>query len=97
MVSRTQIAKPWWWLAGIVVVYLVLAISMDHTYLPWCDEAWFATPGLNLAHDGSFGTSALDETAAWKMRNLRGVHRITYWIMPLHSVAVAAWSFVAGT
>ena len=97
MVSRTQIAKPWLWLTGIIVVYLALAISMDHTYLPWCDEAWFATPGLNLAHDGSFGTSALDETAAWKMRNLRGVNRITYWIMPLHSVAVGAWSFIAGT
>ena len=33
--------------------------------MPWCDEAWFATPGINLATNGTFGTPVLDETAAW--------------------------------
>ena len=59
---------------GIVAVYLVLAIAADHTYMPWCDEAWFATPGINLAANGSFGTPVLDETAVWNARNLRGIN-----------------------
>ena len=94
--GMTIAGRTWWWLGGIVALYLLLAIAMDRTFMPWCDEAWFATPGLNLAHDGSFGTPVLDETAMWGQRNLRGVHHITYWFMPLHPVVVAGWSFVAG-
>src|SRR5229473_1475492 len=73
-VTETQsiIGKPWWWLAGIVALYLGLAIAADRTYMPWCDEAWFATPGINLATNGTFGTPVLDETAVWNARNLRG-------------------------
>jgi hypothetical protein len=97
METRTFVGKPWWWLAGIFAVYLVLAVSLNHTFMPWCDEAWFASPGLNLVSTGSFGTPVLDETAAWNQRNLRGVNRITYWFMPLHPLVVAAWSFVAGS
>jgi hypothetical protein len=88
--------KGWWWLGGIVGLYLVLAIATGRTYMPWCDEAWFATPGINLATDGSFGTPVLDETSVWNARNLRGVNQITYWFMPLHPVAVAGWSIIAG-
>src|SRR5437764_694611 len=65
--------------------------------MPWCDEAWFATPGINLATDGSFGTPVLDETAVWNARNLRGVNQRTYWFMPLDPVVVAGWTFIAGT
>ena len=97
MGTQPVAGKPWWWLAGIVAIYLVLAMAMDRTYMPWCDEAWFATPGINLAANGTFGTPVLDETAVWNQRNLRGVNRITYWFMPLHPLAVAAWSFLAGT
>ena len=74
-----------------------LAIAADHTYMPWCDEAWFATPGINLATNGTFGTPVLDETAVWNARNLRGVNKRTYWFMPLDPVVVAGWSFIAGT
>ena len=97
MGTQPVAGKPWWWLAGIVAVYLALAISMAHTFLPWCDEAWFATPGFNLASNGTFGTPVLDETSSWGRRDLHGVNRITYWIMPLHPLAVAAWSLLAGT
>src|SRR5882724_12881265 len=97
-VTETQsiVGKPWWWLAGIVALYLVLAIAADRTYMPWCDEAWFATPGINLATNGTFGTPVLDETAVWNARNLRGVNHRTYWFMPLHAVAVAGWTYIAG-
>jgi 4-amino-4-deoxy-L-arabinose transferase-like glycosyltransferase len=85
-----------WWLAAILLVYLVFAVSLDRTYLPWCDEAWFASPGLNLAEHGNFGTSVLDETASWNQRNLIGLHTHTYWFAPLHPLAVAGWSLVMG-
>ena len=49
-----------WVLAAILLVYLAFAVSLDRTTLPWCDEAWFASPGLNLAAKGYFGTSVLD-------------------------------------
>ncbi len=64
--------------------------------LPWCDEAWFATPGLNLVAKGQFGTSTLDETSGWGQRNLKGIRTHTYWILPLHPLLVAGWSVVAG-
>src|SRR5215831_3809307 len=97
MELQTIIGKPWWWLTAIVTMYLVLAISADRTYMPWCDEAWFATPGINIASNGTFGTPVLDETAGWGGRNLRGVNRVTYWFMPLHPVVIAGWTFIAGT
>jgi Dolichyl-phosphate-mannose-protein mannosyltransferase len=88
--------KTGWWLAAILVVYLALAVGLEHTLLPWCDEAWFATPGLNLASKGQFGTSVLDETSGWGQRNLKGIQTHTYWILPLHPLLVAGWSLVAG-
>src|SRR5215475_2538018 len=96
MELQTIIGKPWWWLTAIVTMYLVLAISADRTYMPWCDEAWFATPGINLVTHGSFGLPVLDETAVWNERNLRGINQRTYWFMPLHPLVVGAWTLAAG-
>ena len=86
-----------WGLAAVLLLYLVLAVSLDRTFLPWCDEAWFASPGLNLVAKGQFGTSVLDETAVWGLRNLRGLHTHTYWFMPLHPLIVAGWILIAGS
>src|SRR5436309_1046650 len=88
--------KTTWWLGAVLLVYLVLAVGLTRTYLPWSDEAWFASPGLNLVQHGNFGTSVIDETAAWGQRNLRGLNTRTYWIMPLHPLLVGAWSMMAG-
>src|SRR5882724_8279946 len=96
MKTRSIIGKPWWWLTGILALYLTLAGAADRTYMTWCDDAWFATPGINLATNGTFGTPVLDETAVWNARNLRGVNQRTYWFMPLHPVVVAGWTFIAG-
>jgi 4-amino-4-deoxy-L-arabinose transferase-like glycosyltransferase len=85
-----------WWLAGILLVYVALAAGIIRTLMPWCDEAWFATPGWELVSTGQFGTPVLDETSGWGRRNLKGIHTHTYWILPLHPLAVGAWSVVAG-
>ena len=89
--------KAGWWLAAILLVYLALAVSLDRTVLPWCDEAWFASPGLNLVAKGNFGTSVLDETSGWGQRNLTGIRTHTYWILPLHPLLVAGWSMIMGS
>ncbi len=78
------------------MVYLTLATGLERTLLPWSDESWFATPGLNLVAKGNFGTSVLDETSGWSQRNLTGIRTHTYWILPLHPLMVAGWSMIAG-
>ena len=78
-------------LAGIVALYLSLAIACASTLMPWCDEAWFAGPALNLLSKGYMGTPVLDPTAAWHVRDLTRVDRYTYWIEPLYPLSQAVW------
>src|ERR1019366_4799574 len=48
----------------ILLLFVVLAVLCAHVNLPGTDEAWFASPALNLITQGHFGTSVLDPTAA---------------------------------
>jgi len=75
----------------ILLAFVAIAVMCAHTNLPWSDEAWFASPALNLITNGSFGTSVLDPTASFRTNNLTGIHRHTYWIVPLFPLAEAAW------
>ncbi len=75
----------------ILLVFVALAVLCAHTNLPWSDEAWFASPALNLITKGNFGTSVLDPTASFRTNNLTGIHEHTYWIVPLFPLAEAAW------
>jgi hypothetical protein len=80
----------------ILLLFVVLAVLCAHVNLPGTDEAWFASPALNLIAHGNFSTSVLDPTAAFRMNNLTGIDRHTYWIVPLYPLAQAAWDRVAG-
>jgi hypothetical protein len=80
----------------ILLLFIVLAVLCAHVNLPGTDEAWFASPALNLITNGSFGTSVLDPTAAFRLNNLTGIDRHTYWIVPLYPLVQAAWDRVAG-
>src|ERR1017187_7029960 len=80
----------------IVLLFIVLAVLSAHVNLPGTDEAWFASPALNLIAHGYFGTSVLDPTAAFRKNNLTGIDRHTYWIVPLYPLVQAAWDSVAG-
>jgi uncharacterized membrane protein len=75
----------------ILLVFVAIAVLCAHTNLPWSDEAWFASPALNLIARGNFGTSVLDPTASFRTNNLTGIHEHTYWIVPLFPLAEAAW------
>jgi hypothetical protein len=80
----------------ILLLFIVLAVLSAHVNLPGTDEAWFASPALNLITSGSFGTSVLDPTAAFRKNNLTGIKEHTYWIPPLYPLAQAAWYRVVG-
>jgi hypothetical protein len=80
----------------ILLLFIVLAVVSAHVNLPGTDEAWFASPALNLIVHGHFGTSVLDPTAAFRKNDLTGIDRHTYWIVPLYPLAQAAWDRVAG-
>src|SRR3954454_505992 len=80
----------------ILLAFVAIAVLCAHTNLPWSDEAWFASPALNLITNGSFGTSVLDPTASFRTNNLTGIRQHTYWIVPLFPLAEAAWFRVMG-
>ena len=82
---------------AIVTCYLLLALASALYKRPGCDEAWFASPGLNLATQGYMGTSVLEPSTKFPGgRDLAGIDRYTYWIMPLHAVFQAGWYRVVG-
>src|ERR1017187_9413181 len=80
----------------ILLLFVVLAVLCAHVNLPGTDEAWFASPALNLITQGHFGTSVLDPTAAFRKNNLTGIDRHTYWIVPLYPLVQAVWDRLAG-
>lgn len=80
----------------ILLLFIVLAVWSAHVNLPGTDEAWFASPAVNLITQGHFGTSVLDPTAAFRKNNLTGIDRHTYWIVPLYPLVQAAWYRVVG-
>ena len=78
-------------MAGIVL-FLALTLLVMLTKRPGCDEAWFAGPAWNLDTRGYMGTPALEPANVWANgRNMTGIDRHTYWIMPLHPLVQAAW------
>src|SRR5580692_6176045 len=81
-------------LGAILLVYFGLALANARSLLPWCDEAWFAGPAVNLVTRGYMGTPVLDPTAAWGVqghRDLQQIDRYTYWIVPLFPVSLSLW------
>ncbi|MBI2680881.1 MAG: hypothetical protein HYX25_07745 [Candidatus Solibacter usitatus] len=71
----------------ILALYVILAAWKANTTYPWANEAWFASPALNLAQKGFMGTTILESKGTW----MEGMDRHTYWILPLHILAQTAW------
>jgi len=65
---------------------VALAAATAQTRLVAPNEGWFADPAIHLATQGFFGTTILDSSGTW----LEGLDRHTYWILPLHPLALAA-------
>lgn len=83
-------------LATIVLCYLVLAATTAATRAPYSDEAWFASPALNLLNAGNMGTSVLVPAGLAGKEPLTGIEQHTYWVTPLHLLLQAAWYKLVG-
>lgn len=79
------------WAAGIL--YLLLSASIIFTLRPWVDEAWNASPALNLLNHGYLGSSSIEPVT---FEALRGIDRHWYVQTPLYPVALAGWFAIAG-
>lgn len=79
-----------------VLFFLILlihtAISLSHavTLRPWNDEGAMASPAYDLLTHGHTGTRSWSE-GLWP-----GIHTHTYYIMPAHFLALAAWFRIFG-
>lgn len=95
----TQSSSAWRWIAAAaVLLFLALAIPAMLTREPWCDEAWFNSPAVNLASHGYMGTAYLDPASNIGKDAVRldGINRYTYWMTPLYMVVQAGWFKIAG-
>ena len=70
----------------IGAIFLTLATGSALTNRPQIDEGMFASPALNLARDGFFGTTVLETQDS----SLTRIEERTYWVMPLFLLNAAA-------
>lgn len=85
-----------WAVACIAVFYLLLAFSLIVTQKPDIDEGWFSNPAWTLASKGFMGTTVVQESNFKGGRDLTGMNRRTYWIMPLQMLCEAVWFKIFG-
>src|ERR1022692_3605024 len=76
-------------MASIAAVFLAAAIAVALRRAPWCDEAWFACAGFNLAAHGKLITPVIAPAPDDPKTLGLGLH--TYWVMPLHLLFQAGW------
>lgn len=85
--SSTHRPKSWLLVTlGILITYSVLTVATALTQSPGIDEGYFANPAFNLVTKGSFSTTVLETFGT----PFKGMDRHTYWIMPLHPLALSA-------
>lgn len=71
--------------AGLLLIYVLLATSLDVTKAPICDEGWYGNPAINLIQNGNMGSPVIEGTGGF----LKDIDRYTYWIMPGYILAQA--------
>lgn len=69
-----------------VVIFFVIASGSALTNRPQIDEGMFASPSLNLATEGFFGTTVLETEKS----PLTRITERTYWVMPTFLLNAAA-------
>ena len=80
--------------AAAVLLFVLLTLGSVITKRPWCDEAWFASPALDLTENGRMGTHVLEPTGSHLSilrpgSRLEGIDQRTYWVMPLYLLVLA--------
>ena len=69
-----------------ILVFIALSAGSALTNRPQIDEGMFASPALNLAREGFFGTTVLETEKS----PLTRIEERTYWVMPLFLLNAAA-------
>jgi hypothetical protein len=84
--------------AGIVCLYLLIAISLSATKRPWFDEAMFANPAWDLVTRGSMGLTITEPTGFPQVPGIEqvNVNRHVYYSMPLSNLGMGAWYWLVG-
>ena len=102
MTSPKHSTHPWFYrlaLAGVVFLYLVLAIGTALTKRPLGDEGFMANPALDVLVRGSTGVTAVEPTgnsiAVGKL--LSGITEHLYLTMPFPIYVHAAWYRIFGS
>jgi len=85
---RNRRVAPAFIIAGILLVYIGLGVGQIFTKQPMDDEAWFASPSLNLITKGYMGTSILYTNGL--------LDHYTFQTMPLYYPVLAGWFKVVG-
>lgn len=94
--SRNRLAL---WGVGICCVFLCLAAALAWNKRPWCDEACFANPAVDLITRGTMGMPSVSpqpETNMFSGQVTIGQNRHMYAVMPLDILLHAAWFKLAG-
>lgn len=82
-----QNPKPHYYLLAFAVcVFLFLTTWSALTTRPESDEGSFASPALNLAQNGHFGTTVFEP----EKQTLTRIEQRTYWVLPLFLLNAAA-------
>jgi len=87
MGKKFPLSSPYVIVLATIAIYLIIAALTVLTKRPWCDEAWFASPALNLLEEGHMGIS-VKELAGFRFTRM---DQYTYWQPPLYYLAQAAW------
>jgi hypothetical protein len=91
--------RRWWWVAPLLLamlVYLVLALWLADTKAPWYDEGQYTNSAYNLAFRGNMGSNVVEPTGFYQNVYYRGVQQWTYFELPNHILAMAAWIRIFG-
>jgi 4-amino-4-deoxy-L-arabinose transferase-like glycosyltransferase len=90
MVAR--LAKPRAVIVLGIALYLGLTLLRLFTQQPWNDEAYHATPALNLLRHGHMGTSNIEGKTLY----FQGINEHTYWNVPVYYLIGAVWYKLVG-
>jgi len=78
-----------------MAVFTVVAIASGVTRAPWCDEAYFAEPALQINQIGRMATLVNPPSPIDDPRTV-GTDRYIFWTLPLDIILQAAWYRVFG-
>src|SRR5260370_4424736 len=79
--------------AGVLALYLVLALMLSYTKRPSMDEAWVANPAVDLITRGSTGVTVMQPTGngVFVGITLSGIENHTYRWAPFPAVLEPGW------